>query len=108
MNYYNPQTSRNGRFRNFLNQYSATSGSTPPLSALDRIVEGELNAESERLYRNAALQNQERSSQISDQRMQNYADYLDDAKTIGLVQSLAQLGTTGAGLIWKPKNRNIF
>ena len=88
-----------------MNQYSATSGSTMPLSALDKIVQGELDAEQEQLYRNAALQNRER--QIN-QRVKLQEDALDSAKTMGIVQSLTQLGTTAAGLYWKPKNRNIF
>lgn len=99
MNYYNPQTSRSPYLRNVLNQQFATSGSTVPLSALDRIIQGELNAESEKLYRNAMLRNQEKADK---RRKQIQNDYINSAKTVGLVQTLAQLGTTGAGLYWSP------
>lgn len=126
MEYYNPATSRKPQFRNLLNQYSATSGSVPPPSALDRIIQGELDASSQNLYRNAGQQlQQQRLDQMKTEQDRDAAyrneylglqranlasriDAVDSARTTGLVQSLLGLGTTAAGLVWKPKDRKIF
>lgn len=95
---YRPDYTRDNRFRTYLNQYSATSGTVPSASLLDRIVQSELDAAAKNFYRSKEIQRQKQRDAI--ERMDRERA-LESQKTQNLYGGIAKVATTGLGLAGK-------
>lgn len=95
---YRPDYTRDNRFRTYLNQYSATSGTVPSASLLDRIVQSELDAAAKNFYRSKEIQRQKQRDAI--ERMDRERA-LESQKTQNLAGGITKLATTGLGLMGK-------
>jgi hypothetical protein len=97
---YQPNYNRSNRFGTYLNQYGATSGRVPSARILDEIIQSELDAASNNMYRNKALQLQ-KEAQAEQVRQfgvsqQNAVETASANRTAGLVGTgMNVLGTYG-------------
>ena len=104
---YNPNYTRSGRLGTYLNQYGATSGRVPSARVLDDIIQGELDAAYNNMYRNKQLQLQQQQftegQRQFDVGQQNAMETAAGARRTDIVTSAIQgLGTYGLYQALKP------
>lgn len=104
---YQPNYNRNNRLGTYLNQYGATSGRVPSARILDDIIQGELDAASNNMYRNKALQLQKEAAAENARQFnvgqENAVDTAEANRNAGLINTGVQtLGTYGLYKALKP------
>ncbi len=90
-----PNITGSRRFRTYLNQYTATSGRRPSAALLDQIIQGELDAASNRSLQSRQLRMQQEQFDIN---QRNAMDTASANRKAGLISTGAQTLTTGATL----------
>lgn len=81
------------------NQYGATSyGNIPSAAMIDQIIQSELAAAQQDMYRNNELK---RARKLERDQIRSAEEAASAAKTQGMVGTAAQLGTTAAGIAGK-------
>jgi hypothetical protein len=101
---YNPSIAGSRSFGTYMNQYGATSGRVPSAKLLDDIIQGELDAAYNNMYRNKQLQLQKAQFEEAQRQFNvgqtNAADTSSATRQAGLVGTgLQTLGTLGGSYL---------
>lgn len=105
--YSSPTISGNRKFRNYLNQYGATSGHVPSATMLDEIIQGELSQSYQNIARNRAFGESQRQFNVG---QENAIDTADANRRAGMFNTGTQALTTGLTLaaLTKPKDVGLL
>ena len=109
---YQPNYNRSNRFGTYLNQYGATSGRVPSARVLDEIIQSELDAASNNMYRNKTLQLQKEAQAEQIRQFgvsqQNAVETASANRTAGLVGTgMNLLGTYGLYRALRPSPTSV-
>jgi len=85
---YNPNYAGNRRFQTYMSQYGATSGRVPSSRVLDDIIQSELDKAYQNMYRQKALQEQQRQFDISQQTIREGQESAEKQGYLGLGANL--------------------
>jgi hypothetical protein len=80
---YSPNLTGSRRFQTYMNQYGATSGRVPSAAMLDQIIQSELDAASNNMYREKSFQEGQRQFNVSQQNAQDTAAANQKAGIVG-------------------------